>query len=163
MVEPSRHIVMRLAPEVFAGGTTVDVIREHNSVAQKHGFVAVGKFGVAPTGAIAGIDKSLKQGHAVDLYLVHKQGEAFRGFCAPLCWVGLKLLPERYRDGRPASSGEIGQVPSTWFVVDAPFTSAELVGLRLASNGRDLLTVMSECRTATMLVERASAGRRVSK
>ncbi|MBT8464134.1 MAG: hypothetical protein KJO57_05565 [Deltaproteobacteria bacterium] len=153
MVEASRHIVMRLAPEVFAEGRTVDVIKEHNSMAQEHGFVAVGKFGAAPKGAIAAIEKLLEQGHPADLYLVHKEGDEFRGFRAPLRWVGLKRPPERYRACHPAYYGESGRDPTAWFVVDAPFVLAELKDLKLASSGRDLVTVMSECRTATMLVE----------
>lgn len=156
MSKPTHHMVLRLAPEVWQGSGRVDVLKEHNAVVTRHGFVAVGKFGAAPKGAVSVLDELLQEGGRANLYLVHREGDFFRAVCAPLRWVGVGRLPERYRNGIPPYYGEIAVAPSTWFVVGEPFKAAGLAHLKLASNGRDLIAVLSECRTAAMLVERSA-------
>ncbi|WLB48302.1 hypothetical protein QIH93_10080 [Bradyrhizobium ottawaense] len=86
--------------------------------------------------------------------MVTKQGGQFLGYKSRLTSVHYGKADDILRAGAPAYYDDLGEQAKLWFTVIEPFEPADLGQLSLASNGRPLLEVMRECRTASLLVEK---------
>ena len=153
-----RHLVLRVPGAASVLGRRLDVVEAHNQVVGEQECVAVGKWGAVPKTAIHTISDQLRHGQDAFLYLVSKQAKEFRGVRAPLRWLGSGRLPAEYQIAVPAYYEKLFECPTSWFVVNTAFEPADLAQLHLASNGRDLLEVLAECRTAAMLVDQTPSG-----
>lgn len=151
--ESLHHVVLRIPANVALGSQRLNVVEAHNDVANRTGGVVVGKWGAVPKTAIKTVAAELRRGGKPNLFLVTKQEREFRVVKAALHWAGTPDLPKEYDARIPDYYRDLPDKPAAWFVVEGPFRPAGLVGLRLASNGRDLLSVISECRTTAMVVE----------
>ena len=76
-----------------------------------------GQFGAPPKTAVASLDEQIRDGNPAYLYLAYRDGVEICGLRAPLRWVGLGRLPDRYRAAVPDYYADLVQEPSAWFVV----------------------------------------------
>ena len=147
------HIVLRVPLITRVDGRSFETIEAHNDVVKATGRLALAKFG--NPGTASRVDKlkaQIEEGIETLLILVGKRGDTFLGYQAPLSKIQYGQ-PGVLAALAPAYYAKTGETSRLWFVVNSPFVRSELASLRLVTNHRPLLAVMSECRTATMLVE----------
>jgi hypothetical protein len=147
------HLVLRVPLMTRVDRRSFSTIDAHNEVAEATGRVALAKFGNPGTASrVEKLKAQIEEGIQTLLILVVKRDDKFLGYQAPLSTVH-HGQPGELATLAPAYYAKLGETPRLWFVVNSPFLRSELAGLRLATNHRPLVAVMSECRTATMLVE----------
>ena len=156
------YIVLRKKPTVRTGLNELDVITEHNSVFDKAGSVAVGKFGVSwHQSKCDEFSACIKNGSTIYLLLVSRTAKGFNGFRARIRDIQLannKILPQfpPYYNllNRQPSLREtaLATKPSMWFRIAERLKPYPLLNLSLLTNKRPLLDVLNECRTTMMLV-----------
>ena len=147
------HLVLRVSPTANYGRHTVNVVEEHNAIVRQKSRVTIAKFGAAPASSrIQEFHSQATDGKPTKLYIVHKTKGAFVAYSAPVGGAYKGHLPTTLLDLRPAYYSDADQKPGLWLLLTGPLEPDELNGLVLVSNGRDLVEVMSECRTSTMFV-----------
>lgn len=159
------HIVLRMKPTVMVRGGCLDVIVEHNKLFDKTDLVRVGKFGRPwHRTRCSEFNDAISSGVATYLFIVVKTANGFKGFRAPIRSIShsghLKDIgmsyPEYYDEYRrnpmlynPVLTAE----PRMWFAISGRLKPYSLARLRLLSNDRRLLDVLSKpCRSSTMIV-----------
>lgn len=161
----SLHIVLRMKPTVMVKGCCLDVIVEHNKLFNKTALVGVGKYGRSWQRArCSEFNNAINNGITTYLIIVVKTTNGFKGFRAPIRTIsisgylkdlGLKY-PEYYNEYRrmPMLYDAVLTVePSMWFVISGRLKPYSLASLKLISNNRRLLDVLSKpCRSSTMIV-----------
>lgn len=149
------HFVLRIPLMTRVNGRSFSTIEAHNDVAKKNGRLAIAKFGnPGTTSRVTRLDGQIKQGIETRLILIVKQDDRFFGYESRLIAVH-HGKPGDLASFAPPYYAETGETPLLWFAVNSPFARCDLAQYRLVTNRRPLLHVISECRTATMLVETA--------
>jgi hypothetical protein len=147
------HFVLRVPLMTRVGGRSFSTIEAHNDVAKASGRVALAKFGNPGTASrVEKLSAQIEEGIETFLILVVKRGDKFLSYRAPMSLIH-HGAPGALAALAPPYYSKIDETPRLWFVLGSPFTRSELANLRLATNKRPVVSVMSECRTATMLVE----------
>ena len=148
------HVLLRLPATVTVGALKVNVVDAHNAVVEKHGRVALGKFGqpVAPH-LESKLSKQIAEGYETRLYLVSKQGKEFISYSAPI----FRILTNKDFAGAPFAHPNYYQdPPSSWLILSEKLSRANLANLELASNSRKVLEVLAEARTPFMAIKKSS-------
>ena len=155
-----QHVVFRVARLANVGSRQIDVIDAHNEVQSKHGAVAWAKFGhrLDPR-KLRILASRVAGGQTATAYVVLKQSGEFLGYSSRIQQVLTadepppdKLVPPYY--------SHLDVLPAAWFVLGRPLKPTSLHGIRLASNERPLLDVISECMTAFFFVCSEGSGSR---
>jgi hypothetical protein len=148
------HIAIRIPAVAKVKGGIIDALQAHNQMIEKTGRVALGKFGKTGTGlTIDKLKRQIERGDKTFLIWISKREGEFLGFRSLLTTVyGGKPTPE-ILEAMPPYYNDLSETPQTWYVVETPFQPVDLRLFKLASNGRSLVGVIKECRTASMLVE----------
>ena len=152
-VGPTLHLVLRAAESSRIAGRRVNLLDEHNSLARRNGVVALAKFGAKP--GDASIDRLVCQiasGRSTRLYLVFKRGSRFSGYAASMSAIRMGQDAGDWTGLAPSYYADVDVIPGLWLLLRGELRPAGLADLRLATNGRKLLDVVAECRTAAMLV-----------
>lgn len=147
------HFVLRVPLMIRVDGRSFGTIEVHNEVVKATGRLALAKFG--NPGTVSRVEKlkaQIEEGIETLLILVVKRDDKFLGYQAPLSTIHYGQ-PGVLASLAPAYYAKTGETSRLWFVVNSPFVRSELASFRLVTNHRPLVAVMSECRTATMLVE----------
>jgi hypothetical protein len=151
------HLAIRFPLMAKVGGQQFNIVDAHNEVVTRVGCVAFAKFGKPGTNArIAQLRRQIENGNSTLLILIMKRGANFIGFQSQMSAVHLGRPTSQIAAVRPSYYEKIYENPELWFVVNRPFAKADLKSIRLASNGRPLLDVLRDSRTASMLVENGS-------
>ena len=167
-VKPSlkrSHIVLRMKPTVMVKGSCLDVIVEHNKLFDKTSLVGVGKYGLPwQRTRCSEFNNAINSGVTTYLFIVVKTADGFKGFRAPIRTISISgnledlclKYPDYYNEYRrvPMLYDAVLTVePSMWFVISGRLKPHSLARLRLLSNNRRLLDVLSKpCRSSAMLV-----------
>lgn len=150
-------VVLRVPMITRLGRSSFTTVDEHNDVVKNEGQTYVGKFG--RPGSILRhnkIIKSINDGTLSRLILVYKEGGRFHGFSSRLHEISFgDIDPQKYIF-RPKYYNQLETDPSMWFLIKSPLLPCSLSDLHLESNGRPLLTVMSECRMSHLIVRRVA-------
>lgn len=147
------HLVLRAPYSVRIGGKSYKLIEEHNRVVEEHGQALLAKFGVLPGHSrLERLRKQVKVGNETRVFLAFKRGGKFCGFSARIADLFEEEPPSELQRLIPVYYEEIQICGRLWLLLTEPLSPCSLRGLYLFSNGRDLVEVMSECRTSAMLV-----------
>ena len=150
------HLVLRVPLRTHIDGRTFDTVEAHNKVVDKIGRVALAKFGNPGTLArVETLKAQIEQGVETFLVLVVKQNNRFFGYQAGLTSVHYGAPDRKIIRIAPPYYSDLGLSADLWFTVASPFVACALRDFRLSTNHRPLLDVIRECRTASMLVEKA--------
>jgi hypothetical protein len=150
------HVVLRIPLITRINGRSFNTVEAHNQVTRSIGRVAFAKFGNPGSRArCERIKEQIDNQVETFLILVAKQGERYLGFQSRLSSVHygkpspeiLSIAPNYYREQ---------ESPGLWFITSTPFMSCDLRAFCLSTNGRPLLDVIRECRTASMLVDKSA-------
>ncbi|HAO80359.1 MAG TPA: hypothetical protein DCQ92_15590 [Verrucomicrobia subdivision 3 bacterium] len=146
-------------------GRCLDVIDEHNKLFDKASLVGVGKYGIPwQRTRCSEFNNAINSGVTTYLFIVLKTANGFKGFRAPIRMISLSgnlqdlalKYPEYYNEYRrvPMLYDAVLTVePSMWFVISSRLEPHSLARLRLLSNNRRLLDVLSKpCRSSAMIV-----------
>lgn len=153
--EQTLHLLLRVPLVTRVAGDAINTVDAHNEVIRRLGQAWIAKFGTPGTEERANTLKfQIEQGRKTFLVLVAKRGMRFLAHEAPLVSIHygradsqiLKLAPEYY--------SRLDQSAALWLAVRRLLQLSDLARFRLASNQRPIVEVLSECRTASMLVER---------
>ena len=149
----SVHYLIRPVINIITQDGEENVIVAHNSIFTKDGRVAFGKFGIPPSSKV--IDEltgQINKGIRTYLYLVTRKNDAYHGHRAPIVTIFNNGTKRRLTARHPRY---VDSKVSYWFVLSGPFKKAALGPLRLFSSGREVLTVVAETRTSSMLIYRS--------
>jgi hypothetical protein len=134
----------------------VDVVKAHSEVLHHLGRVTVAKFGAPPkASSVERIERQLQNKVRTLLVLVTKRDGEFFGLESELDAIHLGRVTQDLKAFAPQYYVELAYSGSLWFLLRTPFKTSRLDAFRLSSNRRPVLKVMSECRTALLLVERS--------
>jgi hypothetical protein len=147
------HLVVRIPLVSRVHGRAINTIEAHNDVVQSMGVVAVAKFG--KPGTVNLVERLKEQIGRTHLVLVAKRDGRFLGFESPLASVHRGNPTPEIISAAPTYYAKIGEIAGLWFTVCSAFIDCDLAAFRLSSNQRPLLDVLRECRTSSMVVERA--------
>jgi hypothetical protein len=140
---------LRHARPSFFAAQTDDFVK-------KTGRVSVAKFGSPGSKErVERLQKQIRASTKTSLILIAKSGADFLGFHAPIVSLRLGMATSEIRASTPSYYRDL-YMGGLWFVVDAPFESIDLARFCLVTNGRPLLDVVRQSRTASMLVKRQS-------
>jgi hypothetical protein len=98
------------------------------------------------------LTRQIEAGTKTLLVAVTKRDGVFYGFQAAISGVYLRLPTKQVGECIPPYYKEIDENPSLWFVLNGSLTTSKLGDFCLLSNGRTLLDVVKETRTASMLI-----------
>jgi hypothetical protein len=156
------HIVLRIKPAIKIRWEELDVVSEHNRVFDETGSVAVGKYGASwPQFKCDDINTDIEDGAMICLFIVWHTKGGYKGYRARIREVFLS--GSKKNPPFPAYYNSLGQQrrladalltskPSMWFHLSERLKPYTLMNLRLLTNDRPLLDVLSDCRSTIMLV-----------
>lgn len=148
------HLVVRVPRISRVNRISVDTVKAHNETLARLGRVAIAKFGSPGTRARCDrLKAQIDGGLETLLILVTKQGGQFLGYRSRLTSVHLGKADEAILSSAPTYYDDLSNDAKLWFTVTVAFEPVSLEEFSLTSNGRPLLEVMRECRTASLLVE----------
>jgi len=151
----SCDLVLRVVPQFQTSGGMVDIVRAHNEVFAAKGRVALAKFGSALSSKVLkALQCQIERGQVPHLYLAYKEETIFRLVGSRIGQLVIGALTADLRDIVPAFYADLEKPPASWFILSGGLVPVQASNLYLASSGRNLSSVMAECRTPAMLVHR---------
>lgn len=151
------HILMRIPTTTELLGYHVDVIDEHNRMIRTHGATVVGRFGVRPSmSSVRKIQNQLEKRTETTLILVTRAKQEFSFWVASVSSVYAAEGSLRLPAAPPKYYKDFGRSPTRWIGIDSELKTTTASEVRLASNGRLAIDVLSECRTSFMFVTRSN-------
>jgi hypothetical protein len=148
------HLILR-TPEraVVAFRKSISIVDEHNKLWTANGEVLLGKFGMPLASRVTMLLRSrLTLVHPPKLFLVMKSKGNFFGYEAEMSRLVDGCPPDSVQHLIPSYYTLLSDTPQSWIGLRTPLKKGDLSQLSLLSSGRNLLNVLSECRTAAMLV-----------
>ena len=151
------HILLRVSFKIKIAKLTLGTISAHNDVIAKKGRVAVAKFGAAiGEKTIRTIQTQIQNGSETCLVLALRRENNYIGYSSRIVSVHLGKATRDVLNISPDYYAKLGETGTVWFIVNHPFERCDLSRLYLHSNKRQVVDVLNESRTSTILVEEST-------
>ena len=156
-IQRPAHLFLRLPVAAQSGANAESIIHAHNQIFESEGRVFFCKFGLPPDKShIKKLNEQITGGVTTHIFFSLRTGKGVRGYSANLKSVSTdpplpehsRLIPKYYQALQPFEHP--GQL---WLMLESQIGDFDLRALRLRSNKRALLDVISETRTPAMIVE----------
>lgn len=148
------HIVMRTGSIHFEK-IQGNLIEEHNKIAQKRGFVYLGKAGrrMAET-KMTRVADNIKEYAASKFIVVFREQSTYKGYAAPLLQIAVNTEFTPKEEWYPNYYKNIIRDVTMWFKIGIfePVPEHELANYRLALNNNSLIGTLRNCRTSLLLI-----------